>query len=298
MMNKTFLRFKRCKPVMFSKNKRVGPEPEWKTEVMSLYYQDSSRSLEAIAAEYRMSFEECHSYFKSLSWVSHVFRKWPDEDPSPWLAGKVLARAREEKTRFFPLLGFLRPRAIRALAGALPVLLVGFIGFKIWQTEPKDPFVQVVASHQILTSSPEQEQDFPVPLRSYFRSGAGPGASTRLVPVSVGPAFADPDVDSKLDQKILARSSLIEHEVEALFFRARKLQQLGHYREAIRDYEFITKFYPRFQHVLTIPLALASCYEALDEKERAISVLQKFEKNHGDSDEIDLWIDELKSETF
>lgn len=275
----------------------------WKTAVMELYYGESGKSLEDISQEEGVDFAVCQEYFQSLSIISTEFRKLPLEEPSPWLAGKVLARAREIKnTEAAGVFDWFKPLWRPLLAGAMPVLMVVFLGVRALTPTASDMPVTDVATLDISETVGDEpvDQRFFMPLRPYFRtfSGAMAPSGLSVTKVSLSPSFEDPLKDPELDQKILTRSPLTAPEVESLFFRARKLQQLGHYREAIRDFEFIAKFYPGFHQVQVIPITLASCYEALHENDSAISILQKFEKTHGDLPEIDLWIDELKSETF
>lgn len=275
----------------------------WKTAVMDFYYGESNKSLEEIAQQEGVDFAVCQQYFQSLSIISTEFRKLPEEELSPWLAGKVLARAREIKnTETSGILSWFKPMWRPLLAGAVPVLLVAFLGVRALMPSAVDVSITNVATLALpkTVKDDSANQRFFMPLRPYFRTFSGPASAPGLsvTKVSLSPSFQDPLKDPELDQKILTRSSLTATEVESLFFRARKLQQLGHYREAIRDFEFIAKFYPGFHQVQVLPVTLASCYEALHENDSAISILQKFEKTHGDSPEIDLWIDELKSETF
>lgn len=273
---------------------------KWQEQVVDFYYQETGKPLEEIARENGVSFEECHRFFRSLSWVSHVFQQWPQEEPAPWLGNKVLAQARGYVAQegVGGWLSWLKPTTV--FAGVITAMVVGFLGYTTMFAKPDETAVQIIAAQTISAeAAPEVSVPF-VPSRPYFKNHLQQPFSllSQISPVSTGHHFVDPLHDPDLDQKILTQSALISSEVEALFFRARKFQQMGYYREAIRDFQFIVRFYPDFNQTQAIQLAIANCYEVLEENENAISVLQKFEKNHGDSREIDLWIDELKSETF
>lgn len=285
------------------KKDRMQQNLKWQDEVVDFYYQESTKNLEEIARENSLSFDECHRYFRSLSWISNTFQKWPEEEPASWLAGKILAQAREQGAKagvwgIFP--SWFRPGAV--LASVVTAFAAGLLAYSTLFVEPmaKSDTVQVIASRTLDNQElPEVSVPF-VAMRPYFKNHLHEpfSAMPQISPVSVGHRFVDPLRDPELDQKILTQSALTSSELESLFFRGRKFQQMGYYREALRDFQFIGKFYPKFKQTQAIQLAIANCYEALEENENAISVLQKFEKNYGDSREIDLWIDELKSESF
>ena len=97
---------------------------------------------------------------------------------------------------------------------------------------------------------------------------------------------------------MLDNSALTNKDIEILFFRARKLEKLGYYREALKDYEFINRFHSSSINLKSVHLAMAVCLEKLERKEDAIMLLERFESAHGTSQEIDLRIDELKSVSF
>jgi tetratricopeptide (TPR) repeat protein len=124
------------------------------------------------------------------------------------------------------------------------------------------------------------------------------GDSSFATTVSYGTEDQSIALGSEIDRKAMAGSLLEEKDLEILFYRARKAERQGRFQEALRDYQFIAKFYPDYQDRKIIQLAVANCLDSLEQNDKAILVLQQFENSYGSSEEIDLWIDELKSVTF
>ena len=91
---------------------------------------------------------------------------------------------------------------------------------------------------------------------------------------------------------------LNNHDLETLYFRARKLEKQSYYKEALHDYLLISKYYPKFEYNESIPLAMARCYEKLGSNNQAVQILENYQNTKGNSEDIQLWIDLLKSETF
>lgn len=274
-------------------------------QILEAYLSQSPEQLKKISEENGVHLKECEKYWNEWKSLGENFRSHVTYEPSQMTVNKIIAHAREQASTQ----SFLQKTASfwqflfkpNAFAGVMAALIVGL--FSIYQFESQNKqtsqqnetfsFSQTVQEHvyrtpldhkkdPILTFEPKSHL-----IRQY-------GVAS---PVSVG-SQAGLAVDEDIDQKILSREILSDQEVNVLFYRARKLERLGYYREALQDYQILANLYPKYKHQRTIQLAMANCYENLQEKDKAILVLEKFELTYGQSNELDIWIDDLKSETF
>lgn len=280
---------------------------KFQIELLELYYGESKRDLNDIAQEHGVSLEECQKEWQKLLTISEKFQNLPEIEASQLSINKINVYAREKaehlkKRPFWQ--AFLRP-----VYGLSMVLVAGVISLYVWEMHykpsqtkvatltttfplPKDPMARTVKKRLLTTpfDSTPFSQSYRLPKKKRF-------LNDNISSVSTGNGHSQYDMDDELDFK-LSTKNLNSQDLETLFFRARKLEKLGYYKEALHDYLFIAKFYPNFENYKVIPLAVARCYENLDDKNSAIAVLQAYQKTYGKSDDIEFWIDQLKSETF
>lgn len=277
---------------------------EFRNQIIEVFYGESSLSLADISKETGIPEEECQRQFDLLKDMQEIMAKIEEEDPSQISVNKILAHARspeEEKVSFWKRV-FQNP--LPSAFGIASVLFVGFVSFSILKNEIQDTS-KVATNHaeshenalneHILTTPLDKRET--TDLNSYFKRYKFYRPSTPIYNVSVGNHNQNDFWDDDLERKMM-NFSLVDKDVESLFFRARKFEKSGYYKDALKDYTFITKYFPNFKNNKSIQLAMARCLEALQQNQKAIHVLEDFEKHYGSSEEIELWIDELKSETF
>lgn len=283
-------------------------------EIMQIYYGESSKTLKEARELYSVPSELAENEWRQLAMVSKRFNALPEYQPSQMSLNKIMAHANERaeslvKRPFWQWLW--RP------SYALSVLVVaGVIGGFSWQHVPDTDKKMVVAQNQVVTSPIADngtayhsviKRLFATPFDRdvYDPTYSLPQKSSRYLnslvsSVSAGNSAVDENsffADDDIDQKMLA-SPATPGELDTLFFRARKFEKLGYFQEALHDYLFISKNYPEFAFQKTMPISIARCYEQLGDKKTAALVLDSYQKSYGKNDDINLWIDQLKSETL
>jgi len=274
-------------------------EKHWQDEVLAIYYGESKKTLEDLARDCQGDKKKYINYFNSLSNISAIFQKIPQREPSLLSLQKIEVFARENLTQRQGFLWLFRFKW--AWQGALAMVAVAVLSYFVtFSPENQTRFEDSRASIQNFQDSGSLEPPF-----SYERSFFHNAPTTKTwsshgigQPVSFGNHYDDFVEDEFLDKKILTQSLLTDQELESLYYRARKFEQMGNYQKALRDYRFISKFYPDSVHNRVALLSMASCYEALRDKGRAIQILEQVQKNYGSSQDIEIWIEELKSVTF
>lgn len=247
--------------------------------------------------------------------IGESFRAMPVPEPSPIVINRLLAHAREQaqRPRFSFANFFLRPA--QAFGGLAAALVAGFVGWQVWFSGA--PLATSVAQQQAPVMAPQVSVStnvvpqsramapfvlpgFSLPESSPSNSRrfqlSGPGAFA--APVSFGDTSGRLAEDDVLDRKMMSQTLLDEHDLDAVFFRARKAERQGYYDDALKDYRFITKFYPGYPNLPSVRLAVANCQQALNDKDAAITTLEDFESRYGNDQNIEQWIDDLKSESF
>ena len=111
-------------------------------------------------------------------------------------------------------------------------------------------------------------------------------------PVSLG------NTESNTISENLFKTNLNAKEVQSLYFRARKFEQQGYLRDALKDYQFLAEFYPQSLPPQSLHLAMARCLEGLGQDEAALQLLKKSANRYGTSEDLQMMIEELKSQTF
>lgn len=274
-------------------------EKHWQDEILAVYYKESTKTLEKIASDFQVDFQKCLSYFNELSKISTVFQNMPQRGASLLSLQKIEGFAKEQAAKKQGFFGFFHPRW--AWQGAFAVIAI--MVFSYFATISSQNQIHSGDSQVAVQTFPEAESLEP-PF-SYERSFFHNAPTTKTwpshgvgQPVNFGNRYDDFAEDELLDKKILTQSTLTDEELESLYYRARKFEQMGNYQKALRDYRFISRFYPHSTHNRVVLLSMASCYEVLKDKGRAIQILEQVQNTYGSSRDLELWIEELKSVTF
>ena len=266
---------------------------EFYQNLFDFYLLQSNQTVEQIAQKFGVPVTTCADELQKIHIISEHYKKLPELEPSTMTINKICVYAREEalrRSRKYYWLGFLRPVSVAA-----SLVLVGFLAFFVWNSQ------QAQRNQMLAQSGQAQPRLFVTPFDapSYDSQLSAPQHSPYLYPLathaSVGSAPAY-NFDDALNTQSFS-DDLSAQEVEALYFRARKLEKLGYAKQALTDYLFIAEHYPQFDKK-AVSLSLASCYQLLGEKKAALEVLNQYVKLYGKTDELVFWMDQLKSETF
>lgn len=234
--------------------------------------------------------------------VSRIFHTLPEYEPSRLSVNKIMAYAREKAT--------LRSKSfwsslLRPSVAVLAVVTVSFFSYRTWQhNENKGNTIVATQKNtplqnRLLTTPFDRSETWVAPQYYYKKPSyqLRPGLDISTVSVGGNGTFFGNDVDEELESHMLNKS-LDSHELETLYFRARKLEKLGYFSEAIKDFQFIATYYPDFPNQTAIQLAMARCYESTDQKNSAITIIEKVMRDNGRNEDLILWLDRLKSETL
>jgi hypothetical protein len=280
-------------------------------DLIDVYYGESDLSLEDVAKRNMVSLEECHREWNKINIISQRFNELQVEQPSQMSLNKITAYA-DEKAAFLAQRGLFN--LLLKPAFGLTVVLVGFISFMSWyflstQTVQNTQIASIQATQPINEPSPLIKRLYTTPLdytnyensssdKPYYYKPQKPYVNRLVTNVSVSNGYeSNFPIDDALEQKMISRTLTIS-DFETLYFRARKFEKLGYFQEALHDYLLISKDSQKFKYSQTLPMAIARCYENLGNKKQAIAVLEYYQKEQGHSEETQLWIDQLKSETF
>lgn len=245
-------------------------------------------------------------------YISRAFHRLPEYEPSRLGLNKIMAYAREKaasRSQSF-WSAFLRP----SLA-TLVIVVVSFFSYRVWQHGGHPENTRVALSQvtpqnlgdvakniqdRLLVTPFDQSKTWVAPQYHYKTPSYQLRPGLNLATVSVGGndnQFFSNDVDETLERHMLNKS-LDSHELETLYFRARKLEKLGYFADAIQDFQFIATYYPDFPNQTAIQLAMARCYENTDQKASAIAIIEEVMSENGRHEDLIIWLDRLKSETL
>lgn len=236
-------------------------------------------------------------------YISQVFHKLPEHEPSRLSVNKIMAYAREKAT--------MRPKSfwsyfLRPSAATLALVAVSFFSYQTWQhnQENENSVAEMQKAtplqNRLLDTPFDRNETWVAPQYHYKTPSYQLRPGLNISNVSVGgnsDSFFNNDVDEELERHMLNKS-LDSHELETLYFRARKLEKLGYFSEAIKDFQFIATYYPEFPNQTAIQLAMARCYENSDQKASAITIIEDLMRENGRHEDLILWLDRLKSETL
>lgn len=287
-----------------------------KLEILDLYYGESGVSLKDLADRFEVELSLCQEELQNVLFVSRVFKEVPEDRVSQVTLNRILAHAREAAEKQANRVSFwqwlLKPSLSFASAGLAMVLVLSVWNTRgLWlTTEVEESSVaqqiqgnqESVASHNLvvkrLLETPLFDQQGEFQHYSVPKSKNQPYYNSMVSNVSVGE-----DSDSgysmmdEVDQKIISRT-LDEQDLQTLYYRAIRLEKQGYIKDALKDYEFISQNYPQFEYKQALPLAMARCFEKLGDKKSSLSLIDAYEKSYGTSSDLQLWKDQLKSETF
>ncbi|MBU0505109.1 MAG: hypothetical protein ABII18_03255 [bacterium] len=279
-------------------------------DLIDVYYGESDLSLEDVAKKNMVSLEECHREWNKINIISKRFNELQTQLPTQMSLNKITAYA-DEKAAFLAQRGFFN--LLLKPAFGLTVVLVGFISLMSWyyistQTVHNTKIASI-QTQPVSETSPVVKRLYTTPLdythyestseeKPYHYQPQKPYVNRLVTNVSVSNGYqTNFPIDDALEQKMMSRT-LTTSDFETLYFRARKFEKLGYFQEALHDYLLISKDSQKFKYGQSLPLAIARCYENLGNKKQAIAVLEYYQKEQGHSEETQMWIDLLKSETF
>jgi hypothetical protein len=273
--------------------------------LLDVYCGEVAEKLRVQVVEHLGVCQTCAAEWHGMERIAQMTRASSVLSPSQLSINKILAyaNARAEELEGRAFWRFLwQPR----LALALIVALAVFGTHDYWRglvPGAGDIAVNNVANDDVLAPSRVISQHlFHTPLDDMSPGmGLSTATSGRVSYVSTGPTrmfgsqhFA---FDDGLDQKMLL-GPMNDSDLEALFYRARKMEKLGEYREALNDYEFISKFHPDFNNIKAVNFSMARCLQELGYHEMATALLKQLKVEDPENEDIDFWLDQLKSETL
>lgn len=275
--------------------------------LVEVYFGEAPDTLKGQVLEHVGSCGRCAAEWRGFERISQAVKGLAEPSPSQLSLNKIMAYANEHAEQL-PGRGFWsflwQPKLGLALA-----LLIAFFGTRtLWQgmfasgqdttVAVNDPTVSDVPVsgmniHSRFFKTPLDDMSPDAGL-STATSGTISYVSTDNRQTFGSQHFAFDDV---LDQKMLL-NHLNDSDLDALFFRARKMEKLGDYREALNDYEFIAKFHPDFNNIQAVNFSMARCLQGLGYTEMAVSLLEQLKASDPDNQDIKFWLDQLKSETL
>lgn len=286
---------------------------QFQQDIQDLFYGESKMTLNDIATRHAVTLTRCQDELASVLFVSRVFRELPEDRVSQMTLNRIMAHAREKAQKLESKASvwqwILRPVLSFGSAG-LAMLLV----LALWNHKPvQNSTNQVAGADQdakltpvVADASPSVKQrllETPFDGKNFqdrytVPSKTRPYYNSLVSSVSVGNQDASGySMLDDIDQKILS-GTLEQQDLQTLYYRAVRLEKQGYIAEALKDYEFLAQNYPQFEYRQAIPLAMARCFEQLGEKSKALSFVQQYESQYGGSEDLNLWKDQLKSETF
>jgi len=268
-------------------------------QLVAAYYGECDAQTEACLVSHRASCASCQSEWAAISGVSQAFRTLSEQEPSRISYQKIMVFAREAAERrqrpFWA--AFWQPALSFSIMAFVAV--TAFVQFE--GSQSNRPVASALSASQTLASLPDlrlrvsntamDQSPFSgdYQLNNFLSGGA------KVSSASTG--SSNYALDSDLDARMLGHAP-DGHDLETLYYRARKMEKLGDYSGAFDDYKFISQFYPRYDNARFALLGMVRCLQRLDRKDDAVAVLRHYETLHGASQELDDWVDTLKSETF
>lgn len=276
-------------------------ENNFNQDIFEVYLRESRLSLNEIAHKYNVSPEHCGEELQKIQLIYRYYQDLPEHEPSTMTINRIRVYACEEAQRRASR--FFWVRLLRPVAAAAALCVLSFVSFHFWQ-DYRQAQNTLLATSQVTVDSQAQPRTFALPFEqptynpqwSVNQAATTPYLNSWAQPASIGFAGQD-SLGDELNMKML-HEDLSTQEVEALYYRARKLEKLGYYQQALQDYQFIAKRYPQFEYKKALSLALASCYQNLGDKDAALNTLENYVKQYGKSEDLIFWMDQLKSETF
>lgn len=280
----------------------VSQESQNFSEVLidAFYNNPQQPNWGVLAEQTGLSREDCQKQWLALSGLSQTLAKIEMREPSQMVINRLLALARDDVQKVSFWQKFMPYRM--ALSFGV-VLFVATMAMQngLWSLhKPAQTKVanatKTLTKNQILNEAVKNRM-----LKTTLDEFEGKvhrknlGQFSLAKPVSVGTGSYSFDSDNDDD---LFKTDLKSQEIESLFFRARKFEKQGYFREALKDYQFLAQFYPAFMQPQTLHIAMARCLEGLGQEQDAIELLQKSSARYGESQDLRTMLDQLKSQTF
>lgn len=260
-------------------------------DILSYHYGETRHSLAQIAERHGVEVTFCENRLLEIKAVTQPFRNIPEREPSIMVLNKIKAYACEylqERANASIWRPWIRFAAVFA---SFVVLVFGLSRMAGLHKQSENKIAKGPTSEMLV--DPVKERLF----THFFANGNLPKGNLPLAPVSIGNGEYSFGDDSELEQKMFTKS-LSGHDVETLYFRARRLEKQGYFQEALQDYSFLARNYPDFAYGRYLPLNAALCHEMLGDKEKAIEILNTYQETYGEDKDVTLWIDQLKSVSF
>lgn len=274
----------------------------YRLAVVDLFYEMGNfSSLEEIAKHYAVSLEDCQSEWQSIAMISQSCEQSEEAEPSQLSVNKILAYSREEaqkRRNRFSFWAWLKQPA----SAALVVMFVGLMSFQAWQVSQTPEQLAVVNDFNppVVQGNALQKRLMATSLdqREFFRSIPSntirhPGQLATTVSTS------SQQLNFGMDDFFVEAGDGVNIETDALFYRARRLQKQGYIKQALDDYLLLSQSQPDFAKERGLVFAVARCYELLGEREKAVAALENARSAFPRQEQqINAWIEQLKSETF
>lgn len=269
-------------------------------ELVVAFYEFETPDWQELARKTGLSVEECQNQWASLEGLAHVLSGLEEKEASVMTLNRLSALAREavekKSVPFWQKVFNVRTGFAYALT-----ILVAVFGFQTFNSDGdlnmafNDVAVENDSPFQghVMSTTLDHYQDSPM-FVSASRSLPTFNSFSKASPVSLGATY---NLANDLDDTMFSRN-LNAKQLEALFFRARKFEKQGYYREALKDYQFIAEFYPKSAHPQLLHIAMARCLEGLGQTENAVEILENSAKRYGQSKELRIMMEQLKTQTF
>lgn len=279
-------------------------------ELVDVFYESKTQPVwSELALRVGLSEEECKRQWQALSQLSGCLAHITLHEPQQMTLNRLSAHARDQSaSRRWGIKKFFAWRLAWGTGFVFVLLLVGTPLF-LRQTQDSSPRLahqeisspllnEVVKDRLLQTTLDEYNQQhhmFSALPKIKNTSRRDPQYSL-ATPVSVG-GQTHYSLDSESDDD-LYKTNLNGKDIEALFFRARKFEKQGYFREALKDYQFLAQFHQSFVEPQIVHIAMARCLESLGQKAEAIELLQKSVGLYGATEDTQVMLDQLKSQTF
>lgn len=276
---------------------------EFSEDIIAAYYDNPQVSASDLAAQFGLNVSEVEEQLHALRGITTAFSSLNDYEMPQMVLNRIAAHAREQAANV-PVPFWQRLFNVKWAFSASFVFLLLATGLTTYNFYQDQNLMVASVDEEVTMVESAKERIFKTTLDQYKSSPhfVKPHTSHRprfngfspASPVSVGGSKFETD---DLDEKIF-NQNLNSDELKSLFYRARKFEKQGYFSEALKDYEFIAKFYPRFAHPQVMHIAMARCLEGLGKEDEALNLLFQSQSQFGKSQELERMVEQLKSQTF
>lgn len=280
---------------------------QFSEDLMVIFYESQKQPVwSELAEQVGLTEQECKRQWQALTHISERLAHITVYEPQQMTLNRLAAHARAtHKTEVSFWQKLIPYRLVMGAVFMFGVLFMGAQSYffvvptRVAETSPKSHILNEAVKDRLLKTTLDEytqhTQAFTVTPQKNKTTRSEPHYSL-ATPVSAG-GQAHYSLDSDSDDD-LYKTNLNGKEIEGLFFRARKFEQQGYFREALKDYQFLAQFYPTFMAPQTLHVAMARCLENLGQKSEAIELLQRSASRYGSTEDLQVMIEQLKSQTF